>query len=202
MINLDIRGKDMSNIFDDILNKYDKEHIVKLCKKLNKRLSTKSSNDLELIIELGTWMYIYKDLDNALKVFSVTDKIEFNGDWDIWDNVYTAQILKAKIYTDMNEWSISENIKKELNKITTRGGILNWKSNIATHCTPSTNNRSYIIAIENDIKYGRGKNVLNIKLWRLISLLKYLEGSVFKDDKIYLTKKSEANELIRKLEIM
>ena len=201
MINLDIRGKDMSNIFDDILNKYDKEHIVKLCKKLNKRLSTKSSNDLELIIELGTWMYIYKDLDNAIKVFSVTDKIKFSGNWDIWDNVYTDQILKAKIYTDMNEKSISENIKKELNKKTTYGGTLNWKSNIATHCTSSTN-RSYILDIENDIKYGEGKNALNIKLWRLISLLKYLEGSVFKDDKIYLTKKSEANELIRKLDIM
>ncbi|NRT72107.1 DUF6707 family protein [Clostridium beijerinckii] len=187
----------MNNVFNDIIDKYNKKHILRLCDKLIKRCSFKSCNDLELLVKLGTWMYIYKDFDNALIIFSLTDNLDFNGNWDIWNEIYSCQILKAKIYSDLNEKKTSENIKKNLNLRTT-GGVLNWQSNVAKMCTPSTDGY-YTQQIKNYILNNDEKTAVEYKLLNLISLLKFLEGSFFKDG-TYKSKEASATALIQELQ--
>lgn len=187
------------NVFNEILSKYNKECILSLCEKLNKKCNLKSSNDLEDLNILGTYMYIEEDYNNALNVFSLTDELKFNGNWDIWNEVYTSQILKARVYSKIGKEDIAEQVKMELNFKTT-GGRLNWKSSINASCSSPVDEK-YDFYIRNGISSNDTKYVFKMRIFKLIYLLKYIEGSVFKDT-IYYKKVELADELIKVIKDM
>lgn len=183
-------------IFSNIIEKYKNQYILKWCTNLNKKLSLKSIETLETINLLGTYMYIQGDYNNAIDLFCLTDSLKFNGNWNIWNEVYDSQILKARVFNKLGKADIAEQTKKDLNLKTT-GGILNWKSNINSACTIPMDERINV-AIKEGLSKHNGEFVFRMKLFKLIWLLKFIEGSVFIDD-FYNKKILEAEALIKEI---
>lgn len=78
-------------IFEQILNNTEKKWIQRDCKKLIKRCSYKSANDMGFITELIVLMYLYRKFETAMELYHVIENVEFNGNWTIWDNILDAK---------------------------------------------------------------------------------------------------------------
>lgn len=78
----------MQEIIENIMNTIDKKKVQSLCKKILKKCSFKSKNDLNNVSDLSTWLYIYGYYEDAIKVCDILQDIEFSENYDIWGGMW------------------------------------------------------------------------------------------------------------------
>lgn len=112
----------MEELVNRIMADIDKKKVQSYCKKILKKCNLKSKGDLDNIIILATWLYIYGYKDDAVCVCDTLSDIVFNGNYDIWDRADYAFCLRARILREKgieqerNEllWRVNEHRKPDL----------------------------------------------------------------------------------------
>ena len=104
----------MQEIIESIMNTVDKKKVQSLCKKILKKCSFGSRNDLYNVSDLATWLYIYGYYEDALAVCDTLSGLEFSGNYDIWWHADYTMCLKARILRENN---ILEGRKELLERI-------------------------------------------------------------------------------------
>lgn len=92
----------MQEIIETIMNMLDKKKVQSFCKKILKKCSFKSKNDLSNISDLATWLYIYGYYEDAVRVCDLLSELEFSGNYDIWWHADYTMCLKARILRETN----------------------------------------------------------------------------------------------------
>lgn len=93
----------MRDVIERIAFSVDKKKVQSLCKKILKKCNFKSSRDLDNVVDLATWLYIYGYDEKAVEVCDLLDGIPFTGNYDIWNRVDTVLCLKARILREQGE---------------------------------------------------------------------------------------------------
>ncbi len=106
----------MQEIIENIMNTIDKKKVQSLCKKILKKCSFKSKNDLNNVSDLATWLYIYGYRDDAIKVCDILQVIEFSGNYDIWWHVDYCMCLKARIFRENGVIDGREGLLERINE--------------------------------------------------------------------------------------
>lgn len=91
----------MQEIIENIMGTVNKK-IQSLCKKILKKCSFKSKNDLVNVSDLATWLYIYEYYDEAIAVCDLLLDLEFTGNYTIWWHADYTACLKARILREKN----------------------------------------------------------------------------------------------------
>lgn len=104
----------MQEIIENIMSTVDKKKVQSLCKKILKKCSFRSRNDLSNVSDLATWLYIYGCYEEALAVCNLLSGIEFSGNYDIWWHADYTMCLQARILRERN---ISEGREELLERI-------------------------------------------------------------------------------------
>ncbi len=83
----------MQEIIENIMSTVDKKKVQSLCKKILKKCSFRSRNDLSNVSDLATWLYIYGCYEEALAVCNLLSGIEFSGNYKIWKKYYVYWVI-------------------------------------------------------------------------------------------------------------
>jgi hypothetical protein len=78
-------------------------------------------NTLLNINNLACWLYIIEKKDLALNVCSIIDKIPFEGDFMIWENVQSVLVIESLIYSESNEFEKSQKCIATIKAVRTTG---------------------------------------------------------------------------------
>lgn len=92
----------MQEIIENIMGTVNKKKVQSLCKKILKKCSFKSKNDLVNVSDLATWLYIYEYYDEAIAVCDLLLDLEFTGNYTIWWHADYIACLKARILREKN----------------------------------------------------------------------------------------------------
>ena len=153
----------MEELINDILEEVDKKKVRSLCKKILKKCSFRSKNDLSNVIILATWLYIYGYADYALKVCDLLSGMTFSGNYDLWHNADYAVCLKARILRERGEEEGREELLQRVNEHRSPelypNGVEYYRNTIN-------------INIESDDAYHPGKVT---DFWRINKLIKAIE---------------------------
>jgi len=161
----------LNAITGKIPNTIDKKPITSLCKKISKKFSYKSSNDLENLANLVTWLYIYNYYDEALEICDLINEIKFNGNYTLWDNIDTLYCIKARILREQGSLTNSNEIVCFVNQYRNPHlykNIVDWFENTLD------------FNIKNAIEQFNSKSLATN--WRLVKLqcaIKYREAGNF-----------------------
>lgn len=82
---------------------YKQKQINSSLKKCLKKLSFRSSADLENLANLAHWLYVFGYNDDALRATGIVDDIKFAGNFDLWSPIETLLLLQARILRLQNE---------------------------------------------------------------------------------------------------
>lgn len=107
-------NEELTNIittFSSLNNK----RIDSLSKKILKKMSFKSSKDLENMVELCYWLYIYGYTDQLTKLYPTILALSFSGNWDIW--TWIESILSLIYYISSKDITAQTYAKLALDKI-------------------------------------------------------------------------------------
>ncbi len=178
----------MTELLENIKNKYSSKKIKSLCTKLQKKCSLNSGNDLCNLQNLAFWMYILNDIQNAIKLSDITKDMVFNGKYSIWDHVHCIWALKARV---LREESNVEEAQKIINMIvennlkpnkffTTKEAML--ESEEAFRKERITHDQIiYKEEIERDLSEGDIKGANEWRFSSMIKLIRYKEEGVYPD---------------------
>ena len=89
-------------IFEKILNKYENK-LIRVIVKHNEKCSFKSSKDMNILMELIDLMYLYRDFEMAIELYYIIEKVEFIGNYTIWDEILYAKWTIVRIYRQTNQ---------------------------------------------------------------------------------------------------
>jgi hypothetical protein len=106
----------MQDLIEKIAFSVDKKKVQGLCKKILKKCNFKSSRDLDNVVDLATWLYIYGYDEKAAAVCDLLDGIPFTRNYDIWHRVDTALCLKARILREQGEPDGREELLERINE--------------------------------------------------------------------------------------
>lgn len=101
----------MEEIIQNIIETVDKKGVQSNCKRILKKCSFKSNNDLGNISELATWLYVYGYNKEAIEVCDIVKDVVFTGNYTLWSNIDESLCLKARILREQG------NIKESLDII-------------------------------------------------------------------------------------
>ena len=101
-------------LFEKILEKYENKRIKRDCKALMKKCSVKSSRDMNTLVELIDLMYIYQDFEMAVELYHIIEKVEFTGNYTIYDEILYAKWTIVRIYRETNQ---TEKYEQLLNSV-------------------------------------------------------------------------------------
>ena len=104
----------MQEIIENIMGTVNKKKVQSLCKKILKKCSFKSKNDLVNVSDLATWLYIYEYYDEAIAVCDLLLDLEFTGNYTIWWYADYTACLKARILREKN---ITDSRKELLERV-------------------------------------------------------------------------------------
>lgn len=104
----------MQETIENIMSTVDKKKVQSLCKKVLKKCSFRSNNDLANVSDLATWLYIYGYYEDAVKVCDLLSGMEFSGNYTIWWHADYVACLKARILRENN---IAEGRKELLERV-------------------------------------------------------------------------------------
>ena len=90
-------------LFEKISEKYENKRIKRDCKALMKKCSAKSSRDMNTLVELIDLMYIYQDFEMAVELYHIIEKVEFTGNYTIYDEILYAKWTIVRIYRETNQ---------------------------------------------------------------------------------------------------
>ena len=93
----------MTEILNEILQKFKQKKIIFLVKDIERHPNFKRDNTLQDIANLSNWLYIIDEKDLAVKVASIIDNIPFEGDFVIWNSVVRALSIEALVYEENGE---------------------------------------------------------------------------------------------------
>jgi hypothetical protein len=110
------RKSEMDELITRISNSVDKKNVQSCCKKILKKCSFKSDNDLSNVKQLAFWLYIYGYYDEAISVCDLLKDMEFTGNYRIWDNADNAMCLKARILREQGKLPEREELLKKVNE--------------------------------------------------------------------------------------
>ena len=74
----------MQEIINDIQNRVDKKTVQSLCKKVLKKCSFNSQNDLGNLIDIAFWLYVFEYCDEAIQVCDLFNDMQFTGNYNLW----------------------------------------------------------------------------------------------------------------------
>lgn len=77
-----------------------KKKVVSCCKKLNKKCSYKSGDDMEILCELAYWLYIYDQKDEVFAVAAETHNIPFVRNFNVWTWIFAIWGLEIRIWKE------------------------------------------------------------------------------------------------------
>ncbi len=106
----------MQEIIEKIMSTIDKKKVQSLCKKILKKCSFKSKNDLNNVSDLATWLYIYGYYEDAIKVCDMLREIEFSGNYDTWWHVDFCMCLKARVLRENGVIDGREELLERINE--------------------------------------------------------------------------------------
>ena len=101
-------------LFEKISEKYENKRIKRDCKALMKKCSAKSSRDMNTLVELIDLMYIYQDFEMAGELYHIIEKVEFTGNYTIYDEILYAKWTIVRIYRETNQ---TEKYEQLLNSV-------------------------------------------------------------------------------------
>ena len=111
----------MSNqeLFDSILTNHKEKKIVSLCKKLIKKCSFNSGEDIENLCRLAYWLFVYDYEDEALAVCAITHEVEFPGKgmWTVWDFIMYMWGLEVHILKQNNNKEKANEIIQQMDEL-------------------------------------------------------------------------------------
>lgn len=153
----------MEELVNRILEKVNKKKVQSYCKKILRKCSFKSKSDLDNVIILATWLYIYGYVDEACDVCDLLSEIVFTGNYDIWDRADYAACLKARILREKDIEQGREELLRRVNE---------HRSPDLYPNTVDYYRKTINLNIESDDKYHPGK--VN-DFWRINKLIKAIE---------------------------
>ncbi|WP_286966054.1 DUF6707 family protein [Flavobacterium sp. UBA4854] len=175
----------MIDLLENIKNKYSKKNVQSLCKKLQKKCSFKSENDISNLTDLAFWMYILGDIDNAEKLIDLTKEVVFDGKYNIWDYIHTMWALKARILREKGNIEVAKKISatitandRKLNKFfDTSEKMERFREDFIKRTTYE--GIGYHEEIESELSNG---DIKGANIWRFGSIMKYIR---YKEEGIY-----------------
>lgn len=167
----------MEELINSIMVAVNKKKVQSYCKKILKKCSFKSKNDLDNVIILATWLYIYGYNDEAVGICDALSCIAFDGNYDIWDRADYAFCLKARI---LREKGIEQGREKLVQCV---------NEHRRQELYPNTVNyyrKTINLNIESDDKYHPGKVTDFWRVNKLIKAIQYREagGYPIPDDEL------------------
>jgi len=95
-------------------NRPQEKKVNSALKKCLKKLSFKSSADLNNLKTLGYWLYVYDYNDLALSACSIIDEVEFLGDFNIWSPIENILLLKLRMLREKGDPSLSKVLQEKI----------------------------------------------------------------------------------------
>ena len=106
----------MQELLEKIVLTVEKKKVQSLCKKILKKCSFKSRTDLQNVINLAIWLYIYEYFDYAVAVCDIITDLEFTGNYTLWDYTDNALCLKARILREQGNLTDREELIQKVNE--------------------------------------------------------------------------------------
>ena len=165
-------------VFEKILKKYENKRIKNDCKALMKKCSFKSSKDMNILVELIDLMYIYRDFEMAVELYNIIEKVEFTGNYTIWDEILYAKWTIVRIYRETNQIEKYEQLIDS---------VMEYE-NEALYDNRKTGLKLYDEHIRNARDLKANKSMIGWMLVKYKIMIKCFENPKFPIDKIKLDK--------------
>lgn len=153
----------MEKLINTIIESVKEKKVQSYGKKILKKCSFKSKNDLSNIVIFATWLYIYGYNEYAMQVCDLLSDVSFNGNYDLWNNADYAACLKARI---LRENSVEDGRAELLRRVNEH------REPELYHNTVDYYRNTINLNIESDDKYHPGKIT---DFWRINKLIKAIE---------------------------
>lgn len=93
----------MKETVQSIMDTVEKKKVQTYCKKVLKKCSFKSVNDMHNLADLADWLYVYGYYEEILKIAECIKEIQFSGNYALWDHVDSIYCMKARILRERGE---------------------------------------------------------------------------------------------------
>lgn len=105
----------MEKVFEQIISDTtQKKRVISLSKKLAKKCSLKSNEDLENLKNLAYWLYIYNKTDDSFQVCSILQNIDIPEERDLYTWLRLVFALNSRLLRERGD---EEESKKYIEKI-------------------------------------------------------------------------------------
>lgn len=106
----------MQEVLTGIQQKVEKKRVQSLCKKVLKKFSFNSQNDLYNLEEIAYWLYIYDYYDEAIEVCDLFNDMQFTGNYNLWSAADGAFCLKSRILREREDIDESKKLVERINE--------------------------------------------------------------------------------------
>ena len=97
----------MEKLINTIIESVKEKKVQSYGKKILKKCSFKSKNDLSNIVIFATWLYIYGYNEYAMQVCDLLSDVSFNGNYDLWNNADYSMRISRNRYLNLKQLSHS-----------------------------------------------------------------------------------------------
>ena len=97
--------------------KINNKKINQLIKKLGKKFSLRSFNDLGNLQELAYWLFTYSEYDLSEKICDIVCNEKYNGDIELWVPIEYIKVLKCKLLLLKNEFEKVDEYRNEIKDV-------------------------------------------------------------------------------------
>ena len=81
-----------------------------------KKCSFTSANDLNNVLALANWLYVYGYYDEAIKVCNLVKNVSFSGNYTVWSIIDSLHCQKARILRSRGDIQKAKEIIDFINK--------------------------------------------------------------------------------------
>lgn len=106
----------MTETIQNIIDIVDKKKVQSYCKKILKKCSFTSANDLNNVLALANWLYVYGYYDEAIKVCNLVKNVSFSGNYTVWSIIDSLHCQKARILRSRGDIQKAKEIIDFINK--------------------------------------------------------------------------------------
>lgn len=106
----------MTELIQSIMDTVDKKKVQSLCKKVLKKCSFKSANDMHNLSDLADWLYVYGCYEEVIKVAEIIKDVQFSGNYTLWDHIDSIYCIKARILRERGDMQEAQEIIEFVNQ--------------------------------------------------------------------------------------